>query len=73
MIYDYLQTLDMFYKQQRYWNNSGLNPNIFLLFQSTEVYGLVSKDLEDVSTQATSMVRSSSMTLKKTLEVRILH
>jgi len=36
--------------------------------KSTEVYGLVSKDLEDVSTQATSMVRSSSMTLKKTLE-----
>jgi len=36
--------------------------------KSSEVYGLVSKDLEDVSTQATSMVRSSSMTLKKTLE-----
>lgn len=36
--------------------------------KSTEVYGLVSKDLEDVSTQATSMVRSSSTTLKKTLE-----
>jgi len=36
--------------------------------KSTEVYGLVSKDLEDVSTQATSMVRSSSVTLKKTLE-----
>lgn len=37
--------------------------------KSTEVYGLVSKDLEEVSTQATSMVKSSSMTLKKTLEM----
>ena len=44
-----------------------MSVNSFL--QSTEVYGLVSKDLEDVSTQATSMVRSSSVTLKKTLEV----
>ena len=42
---------------------------VILLFQSTEVYGLVAKDLGEVSTQANSMVRSSSMTLKRTLEV----
>merc|ERR1719461_2582887 len=36
--------------------------------KSTEVYGLVAKDLGEVSTQANSMVRSSSMTIKKTLE-----
>merc|ERR1711953_1572257 len=36
--------------------------------KSTEVYGLVAKDLGEVSTQANSMVRSSSMTLKRTLE-----
>ena len=49
-------------KQSSFTNN---------FFQSTEVYGKVSKDLENVSTQATSMVRSSSMTLKKTLEVKL--
>ncbi len=38
--------------------------------KSNEVYGLVSKDLGEVSTQATSMVRSTSTNLKKTLEVR---
>jgi len=36
--------------------------------KSTEVYGLVSKDLEEVTTHANSMVRSSSMTIKKTFE-----
>jgi len=37
--------------------------------KSTEVYGLVSKDLEEVTTHANSMVRSSSMTIKKTFEL----
>merc|ERR1711953_724833 len=36
--------------------------------KSNEVYGLVAKDLGEVSTQANSMVRSSSMTIKRTLE-----
>lgn len=36
--------------------------------KSNEVYGLVSKDLEEVSTHANTMVRSSSTTIKKTLE-----
>lgn len=40
--------------------------------KSTEVYGLVSKDLEEVTTSTTSyansMVRSSSMAIKKTFE-----
>ena len=36
--------------------------------KSTEVYGLVAKDLEEVSSQATTMVKSSSMTLKNTFE-----
>ena len=48
---------------------------ILLYLQSTEVYGLVSKDLEEVTTSTTSyansMVRSSSMTIKKTFEVSL--
>ena len=40
------------------------------ILQSNEVYGFVSKDLEEVSSHANTMVKSSSMTIKKTLEVR---
>jgi len=36
--------------------------------KSNEVYGFVSKDLEEVSSHANTMVKSSSMTIKKTLE-----
>ena len=43
---------------------------LFTILQSNEVYGFVSKDLEEVSSHANTMVKSSSMTIKKTLEVR---
>ena len=41
----------------------------FLLFQSTEAYGLVSKDLEEVSSQAICVFGSTATNIKHTLEV----
>ncbi len=40
--------------------------------QSTEVYGLVSRDLTEVSSQASTSVVSAASTVKKTLVVRHL-
>lgn len=39
------------------------------MLQSNEVYGLVSKDLTEVSAQATSSLGSAASTVKKTLVV----
>ena len=38
-------------------------------FQSTEAYGLVSKDLEEVSSQAINVFGNTTTNIKQTLEV----
>ena len=39
------------------------------MFQSTEAYGFVSKDLEEVSSQAITVFGSTASNIKQTLEV----